>query len=76
MPANRTALANQGKERGLKGVLGVVSMTQQPPADAEDHPAMPRHQPLERGLVAESKEMLQKVRIRSVAWSRRGKFAR
>ena len=46
--AQRTGLAQQDEERGLEGVLDVATVVEQPPADAQDHRSVPRHQRLER----------------------------
>ena len=41
-------LAHQHQERGLKGILRVVRISQDAPADAQDHRPMPLHQGGER----------------------------
>ena len=40
--ADRERLAGEHQEDGLEGVLGMVSVTQQLPADVQDHRPIPR----------------------------------
>src|SRR5262249_32253200 len=57
----------QGEEGGLEGVLRVLPVGQQPPADAQDHPAVAAQQLLEGGLVAPRREAGQEVAVRRLA---------
>src|SRR5262249_238595 len=61
LTADRGGLADADKERGLEGVLHVLRVKEDAPADAEDQWAVPSHQSLERGLVAFSNEALQEL---------------
>ena len=45
-------LARQHEEDGLEGILGRVGIAEHPPADAQHHRAVPRHQRSEGILVA------------------------
>jgi len=59
--ANRTCLASQDEERGLEGVLSVLSMVQDAAAHAQHHRTMTLHQRGEcrfRSLVQEAFEQL------------------
>src|SRR5262249_31298983 len=56
---DRGGLAREDEEGGLKGVLGIVAVPQDAPADAEDERPVPAHQSLEGGLVAGVGETLQ-----------------
>ena len=48
--ADRPGLAGQDEEDGLEGVLGMVVVAQELPADAQDHRPVARHQGGEGGL--------------------------
>ena len=47
---DRARLAHQNQERGLEGVVGVVRVAQELPADAQDHRPVAVHQRGEGGL--------------------------
>ena len=53
---DRAGLAGQDEERRLEGVLGVVRVAEDAPADGQDHRPVPRHQGRERRLVAPGDE--------------------
>jgi hypothetical protein len=53
------------EERRLKGVLGVVQVAQDAPAQPQHHRPVPRHQDRERRLIALADEALQQDRIGS-----------
>ena len=65
-PADRPGPVGQDEEDGLKGILGVVGVVKDAPADAEHHRAVPDHQLLEgrlRGLIAPRDEPVQELRV-------------
>ena len=65
-PADRAGPAGQHEEGGLEGVLRIVGVMKDAPADPQHHRAVPGHQLLEgrlRGLIAPRGEPLQELRI-------------
>jgi hypothetical protein len=56
-------LACQDEEGGLEGVLGVLGVTQHPPAHSQHHRPMPRHQLGEGRLVPPGDEASQQLGI-------------
>ncbi len=56
-------LSCQDEEDGLEGVLGVMAVAQELPADAQDHRPVPRHQGGESGIVARGREPLEELAI-------------
>jgi hypothetical protein len=67
--ADGTGPARQDEERGLKGVLGILFLTQDAAAEVEHHRAVPPHQQLERRLVAPTGKAVKQIRIRNLARS-------
>jgi hypothetical protein len=61
---DRAGLFHQDQERGLERVLGVVRFTQDPPADAQDHRPVPRHQRLDGPGIPLAEEPLKELRVR------------
>jgi hypothetical protein len=57
-------LSGQGHEGRLEGVLGVVPVAKQSPADAQDQWAMPPHQSHESSLVTLVGKALQQLAVR------------
>ena len=64
--ADRTRFLDEDQERGLEGILGVVRILQDAPADAQDHRPVTRHQDLERRGVIPGGEALEQLRSRRV----------
>ncbi len=62
-PPDRAAFLDQDQEGGLEGVLGVVWVAQDRPADAQDHRPMPSHQHFEGPAVAPGEETLEELRV-------------
>jgi hypothetical protein len=65
-----TSLAQEHQERGLEGVLGIMGITEQHGADAEDHRPMPLNQSSKCGLGLvgfASREALEQLAVRKVA---------
>ena len=65
-PSDRPRPAGQDEEDGLEGVLRVVIVMKDAPADPQHHRAVPDHQLLEgrvRGLVATRGEPVQELRV-------------
>jgi hypothetical protein len=60
---DRCRLAGEDQKGSLKGVLGVVVVTQDAFADAHDHRAVPPHERLECRLVASVDENFQQFAI-------------
>ena len=60
---DRAALLDQDQEGRLEGVLGIVRVAQDPPADAQDHRPVPPHQRLEGPGVALGEETLEELRV-------------
>jgi hypothetical protein len=56
-------LANQDEKRDLKGIVGIVSIAEQPPAHAQDHRGVPSQQHRESGLVAVVEESAQQLAV-------------
>ena len=54
---------DQDQKSGLKGVVGVVAVAENPPADAEDHRAMPFHQGFQSVVVVLVEELSQQLPI-------------
>ncbi len=61
--ADRPGLARQDEEGGLEGVLGVVVIAEQLPADAQDHRAVSRHDGGEGGLITDGREPLEQLTV-------------
>ena len=61
--AERPRFLDEDQERGLEGILGIVRILQDAPADAQDHRPVPRHQDLERRGVLPGGEALEQLRI-------------
>jgi hypothetical protein len=61
--ADRSGSPDQDEERGLKGVVDVVRVGQDPPADAQDHRPELRHERLERRLIASDREPFEELAI-------------
>ena len=64
--ADRAGLPRQRQERHLEGVLGVVRIVQDAPADAQHHRPVPRHQRAEvrfAGLIAARHEPFQQLGV-------------
>src|SRR5262249_25616954 len=61
---HRRRFANKNKKGGLKGVVGVVNVAEDTPADTAHHRAVTPQQRLERGFVAPGDEMLQQLTVR------------
>jgi hypothetical protein len=55
---NGSGLADEDKECGLEGVVGVVVVSQQPAAHAQDHRPMPAHQGFKGRFVPPFDEMI------------------
>ena len=60
---DRAALLDQDQEGRLEGVLGIVRVAQDPPADAQDHRSVPPHQRLEGPGVPLGEETLEELRV-------------
>src|SRR5262249_6334931 len=60
----RASLAGQYEERRLEGILGLMLIAQDRPADPEYHRAMPLHQGGERRLVVPGRIALHQISIR------------
>src|SRR5262249_16488786 len=52
MFTNRLPFPSEDQEGGLEGILGILLLAQDAPADAVDHRPVPAHDGLEDGLVA------------------------
>jgi hypothetical protein len=61
--ADRTGLSGQYHKGSLKSVLDVVRLTQESPANAEDHRPMTIHQGGERRLIALEAEAFEELMI-------------
>ena len=61
--AESTRFLDEDQESCLEGVLGVVRILQDAPADAQDHRPVTRHQGLERRGVMPGDEALEQLRI-------------
>jgi hypothetical protein len=57
--ADRASFSDQGEERRLEGVLGVLFMAQHAAADVQNHRPVTPNQDLERRLIALADETLQ-----------------
>jgi hypothetical protein len=66
--AQRARPADQDQERRLERILHVVRIVEQPPADAQDHRAVPRHDRLKRDLVALAREPRQELPLRQTRY--------
>ena len=51
LPGQRSRLPDQDKERRLEGVVHIIGVVENLPADAQDHGTVTRHQGLERRFV-------------------------
>ena len=60
---DRAGLLDQDEEGGLEGVLGVVGVAQDAPADGQDHRPVPRHQRLEGRRIALGEEAVEELRV-------------
>jgi hypothetical protein len=60
-------LFGEDEEGDLEGVLGVMAVAQDAPADAQHHRPVPPHQRLKRRLVAPRQEALQQLPVRRAA---------
>jgi hypothetical protein len=60
-------LPREQQKGGLERIFGILSMLQDPPADAVDHRSMPAHQGLEGRLVASAKQAFDEVPIGLIA---------
>jgi len=61
--ANGSGLAGEDQERGLPGVLGVVWVTERPPAHAEDQRSVAFDEHGESGVVLVADESLQQLAV-------------
>ncbi len=62
--SDRSRLAGEDEERGLEGVLGIVVVAEDAPADAQDHRPMPPDDRLERRLIATCDEPFEQIAVR------------
>ena len=65
--ASAAGPADQHQERGLEGVVGVVRVAQDAPADAQHHGSVPAHEDGKGGLVMPGQETLEQLAVRQVA---------
>src|SRR5262249_25568077 len=63
---DRGGLADEDEERGLEGVLRVVDVADDAPADVEHHRAVAAHQGREGRLIAPADEPAQQLPVRQV----------
>jgi hypothetical protein len=59
----RAGLAHQYEECGLKGIVNIVRILQQLPADTEHHWAVPRDERFERGFITSTHKAFEKLAL-------------